>query len=326
MIKIGNTEYRHGLFLAPMAGVTDKSFRALCKKRGAEGMTTEMVSSKALIFKDKKTNVLCEIPEEEKPCALQLFGRVPEEIARAALLVMKYDPCAIDINMGCPAPKIAGNGDGSALMKNPEQCGKIVAETRKALDSEGFTNVPVTVKIRAGFDKAHINAVDVAKECEKNGASLIAVHGRTREQMYAPPVNLDIIRDVKKAVTLPVIGNGDIVTEEDAVHMLEYTGCDGLMIGRGALGNPYIFDRIAYFLDNGSKMPEVSDDVKKQDIIWHMKHLIAEKGEYTGTREARKHIAWYIKGKPGSAQLRDEVNRAETTEAVLQVVEKAFGN
>lgn len=326
MIKIGNTEYRHGLFLAPMAGVTDKSFRALCKKRGAEGMTTEMVSSKALIFKDKKTNVLCEIPEEEKPCALQLFGRVPEEIARAALLVMKYDPCAIDINMGCPAPKIAGNGDGSALMKNPELCGKIVAETRKALDSEGFTNVPVTVKIRAGFDKAHINAVDVAKECEKNGASLIAVHGRTREQMYAPPVNLDIIRDVKKAVTVPVIGNGDIVTEEDAVHMLEYTGCDGLMIGRGALGNPYIFDRIAYFLDNGSKMPEVSDDVKKQDIIWHMKHLIAEKGEYTGTREARKHIAWYIKGKPGSAQLRDEVNRAETTEAVLQVVEKAFGN
>ena len=326
MIKIGNTEYRHGLFLAPMAGVTDKSFRALCKKRGAEGMTTEMVSSKALIFKDKKTNVLCEIPEAEKPCALQLFGRVPEEIARAALLVMKYDPCAIDINMGCPAPKIAGNGDGSALMKNPELCGKIVAETRKALDSEGFTNVPVTVKIRAGFDKAHINAVDVAKECEKNGASLIAVHGRTREQMYAPPVNLDIIRDVKKAVTVPVIGNGDIVTEEDAVHMLEYTGCDGLMIGRGALGNPYIFGRIAYFLDNGSKMPEVSDDVKKQDIIWHMKHLIAEKGEYTGTREARKHIAWYIKGKPGSAQLRDEVNRAETTEAVLQVVEKAFGN
>ncbi len=326
MIKIGNTEYRHGLFLAPMAGVTDKSFRALCKKRGAEGMTTEMVSSKALIFKDKKTNVLCEIPEEEKPCALQLFGRVPEEIARAALLVMKYDPCAIDINMGCPAPKIAGNGDGSALMKNPELCGKIVAKTRKALDSEGFTNVPVTVKIRAGFDKAHINAVDVAKECEKNGASLIAVHGRTREQMYAPPVNLDIIRDVKKAVTVPVIGNGDIVTEEDAVHMLEYTGCDGLMIGRGALGNPYIFDRIAYFLDNGSKMPEASDDVKKQDIIWHMKHLIAEKGEYTGTREARKHIAWYIKGKPGSAQLRDEVNRAETTEAILQVVEKAFGN
>ena len=326
MIKIGNTEYRLGLFLAPMAGVTDKSFRALCKKRGAEGMTTEMVSSKALIFKDKKTNVLCEIPEEEKPCALQLFGRVPEEIAKAAILVMKYEPCAIDINMGCPAPKIAGNGDGSALMKNPELCGKIVSETRKTLDREGFTDIPVTVKIRAGLDKAHINAVDVAKECEKNGAALIAVHGRTREQMYAPPVNLDIIRDVKKAVTVPVIGNGDIVTEEDAVHMLEYTGCDGLMIGRGALGNPYIFDRIAYFLDNGSKMAEVSDEIKKQDIIWHMKHLIAEKGEYTGTREARKHIAWYIKGKPGSAQLRDEVNRAETTEAVLDVVEKAFGN
>lgn len=315
----------HGLFLAPMAGVTDKSFRALCKKRGAEGMTTEMVSSKALLFNDKKTNVLCEIPDEERPCAIQLFGRVPEEIARAAVLVMKYGPCAIDINMGCPAPKIAGNGDGSALMKDPQLCGRIVSRVRGMLDSEGYTDIPVTVKIRAGFDKAHINAVEVAKQCERNGAALVAVHGRTREQMYAPPVDLDVIREVKSAVTVPVIGNGDITDEESAVHMLEYTGCDGLMIGRGALGNPYIFDRIAYYLDNGKKMPEVSDEVKKQDIILHMTSLIAEKGEYTGTREARKHIAWYIKGKAGSAALRDEVNRAETAQAVLDVVEKAFG-
>ena len=325
MLKIGNTEYMHGLFLAPMAGVTDKSFRALCKKRGAEGMTTEMVSSKALLFNDKKTNVLCEIPDEERPCAIQLFGRVPEEIARAAVLVMKYGPCAIDINMGCPAPKIAGNGDGSALMKDPQLCGRIVSRVRGMLDSEGYTDIPVTVKIRAGFDKAHINAVEVAKQCERNGAALVAVHGRTREQMYAPPVDLDVIREVKSAVTVPVIGNGDITDEESAVHMLEYTGCDGLMIGRGALGNPYIFDRIAYYLDNGKKMPEVSDEVKKQDIILHMTSLIAEKGEYTGTREARKHIAWYIKGKAGSAALRDEVNRAETAQAVLDVVEKAFG-
>lgn len=325
MLKIGNTEYMHGLFLAPMAGVTDKSFRALCKKRGAEGMTTEMVSSKALLFNDKKTNVLCEIPDEERPCAIQLFGRVPEEIARAAVLVMKYGPCAIDINMGCPAPKIAGNGDGSALMKDPQLCGRIVSRVRGMLDSEGYTDIPVTVKIRAGFDKAHINAVEVAKQCERNGAALVAVHGRTREQMYAPPVDLDVIREVKSAVTVPVIGNGDITDEESAVHMLEYTGCDGLMIGRGALGNPYIFDRIAYYLDNGKKMPEVSDEVKKQDILLHMTSLIAEKGEYTGTREARKHIAWYIKGKAGSAALRDEVNRAETAQAVLDVVEKAFG-
>ncbi|MBR3995458.1 MAG: tRNA dihydrouridine synthase DusB [Clostridia bacterium] len=324
-MKIGNIQYKHGLFLAPMAGVTDKSFRALCKMRGAEGMTTEMVSSKALIFKDKKTNVLCEITDSERPCAIQLFGKVPEEIGEAALLVMKYSPCAIDINMGCPAPKIAGNGDGSALMKDPLLCGRIVAAVRKSLDENGFCDIPVTVKIRAGFDKAHINAVEVASACEASGASAIAVHGRTREQMYAPPVNLDIIRNVKRAVSVPVIGNGDINCEEDAVHMLEYTGCDGIMIGRGALGNPYIFEKIAYYLENGKKMPEIPDGIKKDDIIFHMKSLIAEKGEYTGVREARKHIAWYIKGKVGSAALRDEVNRAETTDAVLLVVEKAFG-
>ena len=324
-MKIGNIEYKHGLFLAPMAGVTDKSFRALCKKRGAEGMTTEMVSAKALIFKDKKTNVLCEIPDEERPCAIQLFGRVPDELARAALLVLKYEPCAIDVNMGCPAPKIAGNGDGSALMKTPHLCGDIVRAIRSALDSEGRADLPVTVKVRAGFTKSTINAVEVAKECEAAGAAAIAVHGRTRDQMYAPPVNLDIIRDVKAAVSVPVIGNGDITSEEDAVRMLEYTGCDGLMIGRGTLGNPYIFDRIAYYLDNGKKMPEVSDSIKKADIIEHMRSLIAEKGEYTGVREARKHIAWYIKGKPGSALLRDEVNRTETIDGVLDVVERAFG-
>ncbi len=307
-----------------MAGVTDKSFRALCKKRGAEGMTTEMVSSKALIFKDKKTHVLCEIEESERPCALQLFGRVPSEIAEAALIVMKYRPCAIDINMGCPAPKIAGNGDGSALMKNPILCGEIVSAVRCTLDENGYKDIPVTVKIRAGFDKKSINAVEVAKICESSGAAAICVHGRTREQMYSPPVNLDIIKDVKAAVSVPVIGNGDITCEKDALHMLEYTGCDGLMIGRGALGNPYVFQRIAYFLENGEIMPEISDKVKRADIMEHMKMLIAEKGEYTGVREARKHIAWYIKGKAGSAALRDQVNRAESIDEVLCVVEKAF--
>lgn len=288
-------------------------------------MTTEMVSAKALIFKDKKTNILCEISDFERPCAIQLFGRVPQELAQAALLVMKYEPCAIDINMGCPAPKIAGNGDGSALMKDPSLCAEIVGAVRKELCANGFSDTPVTVKIRAGFDKSHINAVEVAKACESAGAELVAVHGRTRDQMYAPPVDLDIIRDVKRAVSIPVIGNGDITSEEDAVGMLEYCGCDGLMIGRGALGNPYIFEKIAYYLENGKKMDEPSDSIKKTDITEHMKSLIAEKGEYTGTREARKHIAWYIKGKPGSAMLRDEVNRAETAEAVLAIVEKAFG-
>lgn len=325
-MKIGNIQYKHGLFLAPMAGVTDKSFRALCKKRGAEGMTTEMVSSKALLFRDKKTAALCEIPDGERPCAIQLFGRHPSEIAGAALLVTKYDPCAIDINMGCPAPKIAGNGDGCALMKNPALCGEIVSAVRNALDSEGYRDIPVTVKIRAGFDKNSINAVEVVKYCEDGGCAAIAVHGRTREQMYSPPVNLDIIKEVKSAVKVPVIGNGDITDEESAAYMLEYTGCDGLMIGRGALGNPYIFDRVAYFLEHGEKMPAVSDKIKRADITEHMTSLIAEKGEYTGVREARKHIAWYIKGKPGSAVLRDEVNRAETSEQVLAVVDKAFSD
>ncbi len=323
-MKIGNIEYKHGLFLAPMAGVTDKSFRALCKKRGAQGMTSEMVSAKALIFGDKKTHTLCEISEPEKPCAIQLFGRVPEEIAKAALLIMKYSPCAIDINMGCPAPKIVNNGDGSALMKNPSLCGDIVRAVRGRLDSEGYVDMPVTVKIRAGFDKNNINAVEVAKCCEDAGASAICVHGRTREQMYAPPCDLDIIRKVKESVSVPVIGNGDITDEESAQEMRSYTGCDGIMIGRGALGNPYIFQRIAYYFDNGTKMPPIPDSVKVADITEHMKSLILQKGVYTGVREARKHIAWYIKGKQGSAVLRDRVNRAQTEDEILEIVREAF--
>lgn len=287
-------------------------------------MTTEMVSSKALLFNDKKTNILCKTDAAEMPCAIQLFGKNPTEIAQAALIVTKYKPSSIDINMGCPAPKIVGNGDGSALMKNPELCGEIVKAVRTALDADGFFDLPVTVKIRSGFDKLHINAVDVAKICERNGAAAITVHGRTREQMYAPSVNLDIIRDVKLALTVPIIGNGDITSEEEAVRMFEYTKCNGIMIGRGSLGNPYIFEKIAYFLENGRKMPEIPNSTKKADVTEHMKSLIAEKGEYTGVREARKHIAWYIKGKPGAAALRDEVNHAETQNEVLDIVEKAF--
>lgn len=323
-MKIGNTQYKHGLFLAPMAGVTDKSFRALCKKRGAQGMTSEMVSAKALLFKDKKTHTLCEISEAEKPCAIQLFGHIPEEIAAAAILVMKYLPCAIDINMGCPAPKIVKCGDGSALMKNPVLCGDIVRVVRSRLDSEGFTDMPITVKIRKGFDGGSINAVEVAKYCEDAGAAAICVHGRTREQMYAPPCDLDIIRKVKQSVSVPVIGNGDITDEESALEMREYTGCDGIMIGRGALGNPYIFQRIAYYFENGTIMPPVPDSVKVADITEHMKSLIHQKGVYTGVREARKHIAWYIKGKQGSAALRDRVNRAQTEEEILEIVREAF--
>ena len=323
-MKIGNTEYKHGLFLAPMAGVTDASFRALCRKRGAQGLTSEMVSAKALIFKDKKTHMLCKISEEEKPCAIQLFGHESEEIAQAAILIMKYSPCAVDINMGCPAPKIVKCGDGSALMKNPALCGEIVKVVRGRLDSEGYSDIPVTVKIRKGFDEGSINAVEVAKYCEQAGVSAICVHGRSREQMYAPPCDLDIIRKVKQSVSVPVIANGDITDEESAQEMINYTGCDGIMIGRGALGNPYIFQRIAYYFENGCKMAPVSDSTKVADITEHMKSLIKDKGEYTGVREARKHIAWYIKGKQGSAFLRDKVNRAQTQDEILEIVREAF--
>ncbi len=324
-MKIGKTEYKHGLFLAPMAGVTDKSFRALCKMRGAEGVTSEMVSSKALLFYDKKTEKLCEIPEAQRPCAIQLFGHNPSDMAEASLRVLRFSPCAIDINMGCPAPKIVNGGDGSALMKNPALCGEIVAAVRNSLDKNGADDIPVTVKIRSGYNADSINAVEVAKICESAGAAAVTLHGRTRQEMYSPGINFDIIKEVKAALSVPLIANGDITDEESAKYMLDYTGCDGIMIGRGALGNPYIFERIAYFLEKGETMPCVSDRQKREDIIFHMESLIREKGEYVGCREARKHIAWYIKGKPGSALLRDRVNRAQTLSEIIEIIDEAFG-
>lgn len=319
-MKIGNLEFKHGLFLAPMAGITDIPFRRLCRKYGAEGVFTEMISSRALCFEDKKTEALAEIRPDEHPCFMQIFGNDPEIMAKSAVLALRFKPDAIDINMGCPAPKIAGNGDGSALMKNPVLAGKIVSAVKHAIEPY---NVPLTVKIRSGFDKEHINAADVAKACEQSGADAITVHGRTREQMYAPPVNFDIIAEVKSAVSVPVIGNGDVMDFESAEHMFGCTKCDGIMVGRGALGNPYVFEEIICGLE-GRTYEKPSGEKILADITEHMTSLAEIKGEYIGSREARKHIAWYLKGMKGAAAYRDEINRAESLADVLETVNRAL--
>ena len=320
-MKIASLSFPHGLFLAPMAGVTDIPFRALCKAYGAEGVFTEMISSRALCYRDKKTAALARITEDEHPCFLQLFGNDPDCMAEAAVLALDFKPEVIDINMGCPAPKIAGNGDGSALMKSPDRAYAVVKAVADALAPHG---VPVTVKIRSGFDAGNINAVQIAELCEKAGAAAVTVHGRTREQMYAPPVNRDIIREVKRALGIPVIANGDITDAASALAMFEETGCDGIMIGRGALGNPYIFEEITCALNGTSYTPPDAERIRA-DVVRHVHALIDLKGEYTGIREARKHIAWYLKGMPGAAIYRDEVNRTETLTGMLAVVERAFG-
>ena len=319
-MKIGNLEFKHGLFLAPMAGITDIPFRKLCKKYGAEGLFTEMISSRALCFKDEKTHVLAKIEPDEHPCFLQIFGNDPETMAESAELALKFQPDVIDINMGCPAPKIAGNGDGSALMKNPILAHNIVKAVKDKMAKFG---IPVSVKIRSGFDREHINAIEIAKACEAAGVDLITVHGRTKDQMYAPPVNLDIIKEVKASVSVPVIGNGDVTDFSSAKHMYEYTGCDGIMIGRGALGNPYIFDEIICGLE-GKPYLRPDNATLKRDITDHMTMLVETKGEYIGSREARKHIAWYLKGMKGAAAYRDSVNRATTLKEVIRIVNEAL--
>jgi len=320
-MKIANLEIENGLFLAPMAGVTDKAYRYMCKMCGAGGMTTEMVSAKALCYNDKKTEKLASISDFERPCGLQLFGSEPDILARAAEIVTdKFPPEFIDVNMGCPAPKIVNNGEGSALMKNPSLCYEIVARMRQAIG----TRVPLTVKIRSGFDKEHINAVEVALMCEKAGADAVFVHGRTRTQMYMPPVDYNVIADVKRALRIPVVANGDITDAEQAKKVLEMTGCDGVMIGRASQGNPYIFTEIKCFMEGKPFIP-VSPGQKREDIKKHISLLIEDKGEYVGVREARKHVAWYIKGVDGAASLRNRVNLAESRQDVMAIIDEAFG-
>lgn len=304
-MKIGHLELENNVFLAPMAGVTDLPFRILCKEMGCGLVYSEMVSAKGILYDNKNTTELLEIDPKERPVAVQLFGSDPEILGAMAKKIEPYPIDIIDVNMGCPAPKIVKNGEGSCLMKTPELVGKIV---KSLVESQ---SKPVTIKFRKGFDDDHINAVEIAKIAEANGASAVAVHGRTREQYYSGKADWDIIKQVKAAVNIPVIGNGDVFTPQDAKNLLEYTGCDAIMVGRGAQGNPWIFRRILHYLHTGEILPEPTAEERVEKALRHAEMLIDYKGEYIGVREMRKHMAWYMKGLPGAAELRGKLNYAE---------------
>lgn len=316
-LKIGNVELDNPYILAPMAGVTDLPFRLLCKEQGAGLLCMEMVSAKAIQYNNRNTKALLEIHPEELPVSLQLFGSEPDTISEIAKRIEELPFAILDINMGCPVPKIVRNGEGSALMKNPKLVYEIVSKTAKAIQK------PVTVKIRKGFDDTCINAVEIAKIIEDAGASAVAVHGRTREQYYSGKADWEIIRQVKEAVTIPVIGNGDVVSGESAIAMMEQTGCDGVMIGRGAQGNPWIFSELLEYEKTGMIPPRPTKEEMNQMILKHARLQLQYKGEYLGIREMRKHVSWYTTGLPNSARLRAKINAVESLvelEELLQVV------
>ena len=305
-MEIGSVMLDNNIFLAPMAGVTDISFRILCKRQGCGLTYTEMVSAKGLHYKSDNTAVLLEIAPAEKPAAVQVFGSDPELVAKAARHAEAGGAAIVDINMGCPTPKIVKNGDGSALMKKPGLVREIVRATVKAVE------VPVTVKIRKGWDEDSVNAVEIAVAAASEGAAAVAVHGRTREQFYSGTADWGIIKQVKNAVGIPVIGNGDITKPEDARRMLEETGCDAIMIGRGAQGNPWIFRRTLEYLRTGALLPEPDYSQRVEAIITHMDMVTTLKGEGIGVKEMRKHAAWYLKGIPGSARIKSEIFKMST--------------
>ncbi len=313
-LKIGNVELDSPVALAPMAGVTDLPFRILCREQGCGLMCTEMVSAKALLYKNRNTKPLLETKPEERPVAVQLFGSDPEIMSEMALMLEEGPYDIIDVNMGCPVPKIVNNGEGSALMKNPKLAGEILSAMTRKLKK------PVTVKFRKGFNDESVNAVEFAKMAEQSGAAAVAVHGRTREQFYSGKADWDIIHQVKEAVRIPVIGNGDIFTPQDAGRMMEETGCDGVMVARGAKGNPWIFSRIDHYLKTGEVLPKQGPEEVKQMILRHAELLVAFKGEYTAMREMRKHVSWYTAGYPHSAALRNEINLVETMEELTELV------
>lgn len=306
-IKIGNVELKNNIFLAPMAGITDGAFRKICKEQNAGLVYSEMVSAKGIYYDDNGTKDLLKVDEIERPIAIQIFGSDPKIMGESASEVSKIADI-IDINMGCPAPKVVKNMDGSYLMKNPELIYEIVSEVCKN------SKVPVTVKIRKGWDKDHVNAVEVAKLIEKAGASAITIHGRTRDEFYSGTADWDIIKEIKQAVSIPVIGNGDITSAQKAKEMFEYTKCDAIMIGRGALGNPWIFNDIINYLKDGSENAKPTIDEIKEMMIKHLDLLVEQKGEYTAIREMRKHVGWYIKGIPNAASIRNEINQIENLE------------
>lgn len=315
-MKIKDIEFENNIFLAPMAGIADRAFRELCINYGAGYTVTEMVSSKGLTMGDKKSKELLTLGEIENPAGAQIFGDDPEIMAQAAKKCLEFHPDIIDINMGCPAPKIAMNGGGASLMKNPKLAGEIVKAVSDAVD------IPVTVKIRKGWDDESITAVELAQIAEKNGASAITVHGRTRMQMYSGKVDYDIIAKVKKAVDIPVIANGDITDEQSAAIMLEKTNADAIMIGRGALGNPWIFRRINAYLSECRVLPDVSINEKMAVMLKHIQKIFEYKGEYTAMREARHHAAYYTKGIRGGAALRKEISTFEHFEQLEELAYK----
>lgn len=314
-MKIDNLKFDHIAFLAPMAGIADRAFRELCVQHGAAYTVTEMVSSKGLTMGDKKSAQLLTIGSE-RPCGAQIFGDDPETMAQAAKKCLAFSPEIIDINMGCPAPKIASNGGGASLMKNPQLAYEITKAVAEAVP------VPVTVKIRKGWDDDSINAVQMAALAEKAGAAAVTVHGRTKEQMYSGKVDYDIIAEVKKAVSIPVIGNGDITDEQSATMMMEKTNCDAIMIGRGALGNPWLFSRINAYFDECRVLPPPTITQKMVTMLGHVQKIIEYKGEYIGMREARHHAGYYTKGLRGGATLRREICQMEHFEQLQELAYK----
>lgn len=319
-LTIGNVNLENNVVLAPMAGVTDLPFRLLCKEQGVGLICMEMVSAKAIYFNNKNTNELMQIHPCETPVSLQLFGSDPDIISEMAKRIENKPFAILDINMGCPVPKVVNNGEGSALMKNPKLVEEILTKLVKA------TYKPVTVKIRKGFNDDNVNAVEIARIAESCGVAAVAVHGRTREQYYSGKADWEIIRKVKEAVKIPVIGNGDVVDALSAKALQDQTGCDGIMVGRAAQGNPWIFHEIITYLETGVIPPKPTPEQVKDVVIRHAKLQLKFKGEYTGVREMRKHLSWYTTGYPNSARFRQMINSMESMEELIKSIEQIFQN
>ena len=315
-MKIGNVQLDNEVFLSPMAGVTDLPFRTICKEKGCGMLYTEMINAKALCYDDENTKKMLRMDKDEHPVAVQIFGSDPEFMGKAAIIMNQYPNEILDINMGCPAPKVIKNGDGSALMRNP----KLAAEVLTAVVKN--SEKPVTLKIRKGWDDDSVNAVEIAKIAEECGISALAIHGRTREQFYSGKADWDIIAEIKQAINIPVIGNGDVFEVEDAVNMLEKTKCDAIMIGRGAQCNPWIFNRINHYMKTGEILPEPTLEEKITTAIRHMNLAVAEHGDYVAVREMRKHIGWYLKGLKNSAKYRDQINKITDYKEVIAMLEE----